>query len=394
MADAIICIDQAAKPPCNPGESREDLDLFSGANPVTLSNDDDVGVVSWAWTLIDKPNGSTAVLSTPTASTSSFQADTEGSYLIRLVTVDGSGLTHRQERIAAVDLSNGWRLPAAFETLQFNIGGDPQRGWAQEMEEILRDIASGGPLVITLQDAYDDGSAIVTTAADGAVSLTRGATAAAANSLLTLADADAATGRTGHLVNVSDTNVVGAGPPDTVRISRTAAGLALNVIGDASVDGKLTVTGIIDPTGLDLTEQAAVPGGAPAAGHGKVWVRNDAPNVLIFTDDNGTDNELAYGVGATDLQEAYDAGAAIITDASGAVIFTRGAATPDGTSLFTLTDADVNPGRTVALVDISDTNTVAGDPGTLRVLRSATGATAIFESNSAGATGAEVVLYQ
>jgi len=42
-----------------------------------------------------------------------------------------------------------------------------------------------------------------------------------------------------------------------------------------------------------LNEQAAVPW-TPAATKGTIWVRNDVPNVPVFTDDAGNDNELAY----------------------------------------------------------------------------------------------------
>jgi len=65
----------------------------------------------------------------------------------------------------------------------------------------------------------------------------------------------------------------------------------LRVVGDARIEGKLTVTGTIDPTDLVLDEQADHPT-APAAGTGILWVRDDAPNVLVFTDDAGTDWEL------------------------------------------------------------------------------------------------------
>jgi hypothetical protein len=50
-------------------------------------------------------------------------------------------------------------------------------------------------------------------------------------------------------------------------------------------------------TTLELTEAGTVPGGAPGAGKGKVWVRSDAPNVLMFTDDTGIDTVLGGGGG-------------------------------------------------------------------------------------------------
>ena len=49
---------------------------------------------------------------------------------------------------------------------------------------------------------------------------------------------------------------------------------------------------------LDLDEQTTGP--ASEAGRGKVWVKDDAPNILLFRDDNGTDwtlsNTLSRGV--------------------------------------------------------------------------------------------------
>jgi hypothetical protein len=35
--------------------------------------------------------------------------------------------------------------------------------------------------------------------------------------------------------------------------------------------------------------------GTPAAGEGRLWVRNDTPSVLVFTDDTGVDNVLGVG---------------------------------------------------------------------------------------------------
>ena len=70
--------------------------------------------------------------------------------------------------------------------------------------------------------------------------------------------------------------------------------LAVNAAG-ATVTGKLTVTGLIDPTGLVVDEQATVPGGVPAAGKATFWVKDDTPNTAYFTDDGGTDHQLGLG---------------------------------------------------------------------------------------------------
>ncbi len=63
----------------------------------------------------------------------------------------------------------------------------------------------------------------------------------------------------------------------------------------ATINGKLTVTGLIDPTGLVLTEQAADPTGGPNPGEGVFWVKNDAPSTPYYTDDTGADFQLATG---------------------------------------------------------------------------------------------------
>lgn len=41
-----------------------------------------------------------------------------------------------------------------------------------------------------------------------------------------------------------------------------------------------------------FTEATTVPGGAPGSGKGKVWVRDDATTVVVFTDSAGTDTVL------------------------------------------------------------------------------------------------------
>jgi hypothetical protein len=82
-----------------------------------------------------------------------------------------------------------------------------------------------------------------------------------------------------------------------LTLQQNSTGLALDAQGDVNIAGKLTVSGLIDPTGLVLDEQATVPGGAPSAGTGTIWTRNDTPNVLVFTDDTGADTVLGSAVG-------------------------------------------------------------------------------------------------
>jgi len=59
------------------------------------------------------------------------------------------------------------------------------------------------------------------------------------------------------------------------------------VVGDLEVTGKLTVAGLIDPTGLVLTSQAAAPH-TPTATEGVLWYDNASPPVLYSTTTAGT----------------------------------------------------------------------------------------------------------
>ena len=131
----------------------------------------------------------------------------------------------------------------------------------------------------------------------------------------------------------------------TNTVSLVPAGASVEM-GDLTVDGKLTVTGLIDPTGLVLDEQASIPT-PPVAGKGVLWLRNDAPNRLIFTDDTGSSHILGAGTGdvvgpasATDTALAvYDGTTgkfiknSSLTTATGTDLVVPGVATLGGTAL-------------------------------------------------------------
>ena len=76
--------------------------------------------------------------------------------------------------------------------------------------------------------------------------------------------------------------------------------------GEVVVNGKLNVTGLIDPTGLLLNGQAIVPA-TVSAGDGLLWIDSTgAPSKLIFTDDTNTDHDISTGGGATSLGALTD----------------------------------------------------------------------------------------
>jgi hypothetical protein len=62
----------------------------------------------------------------------------------------------------------------------------------------------------------------------------------------------------------------------------------------AYFDGDVDITGIIDPTAVIFDELVSPPKG-PENGKGIIWVKNDDPNRLFFTDNIGTDHDLLLG---------------------------------------------------------------------------------------------------
>jgi len=80
-------------------------------------------------------------------------------------------------------------------------------------------------------------------------------------------------------------NLIIVGPP----LPPSAGATTTNTV--ALFQGDIDVTGLIDPTGCTFLEQTANPG-TVAAGDGTIWVRDDTPNVPMFTDDAGTDHVI------------------------------------------------------------------------------------------------------
>ena len=112
---------------------------------------------------------------------------------------------------------------------------------------------------------------------------------------------------------------------DGQQIDTTALAAMVSIIGAQS--------------GLFMSEVAADPSGGPGAGNGTIWVRDDAPNVLVFTDDAGTDWVLGGTPAGNTLDMAYDEGGAgsgrTITADSDAVVINNAVA--DGTNTLELT---------------------------------------------------------
>lgn len=134
MVDIGVKIKQSGREG-DPGESRSDLIL--GAE-VTLSNND-AGVDTWRWEIINKPRTSSVVLTHPVPGVAIFTPDVVGSYLIQL-TINGRV---KQRVVAAVLTTNlGIRIPAIGEANEF------EGGWAQAIIDALEIIEANAPAVL------------------------------------------------------------------------------------------------------------------------------------------------------------------------------------------------------------------------------------------------------
>lgn len=107
----------------------------------TFANNDNTGVVSWQWTIADKPAGSAATLTTPTGATCKLTVDVEGTYLVRLTVNADAQQTNTAAvvfpaRIASKSPNAGGanlRYPAATENDEVQAG----RGWAEDLNKWL-----------------------------------------------------------------------------------------------------------------------------------------------------------------------------------------------------------------------------------------------------------------
>lgn len=94
---------------------------------------------------------------------------------------------------------------------------------------------------------------------------------------------------TGAFFVSTDIYAIAAGGVEAIRYTEIGGAITVAstadwvLTGDFDISGKLSVGGVIDPTGLILTSQASTPGGDPGTGFGTVWVEDAA---LKFTDEN------------------------------------------------------------------------------------------------------------
>lgn len=216
----------------NPVDEASRNDLVIG-DLVTVSSLD--AATTYNWTIVFAPQGSAATFSgDPSAvSPGSFTVDVDGPYLIRLVT-DAALVSEDTQYV---------RLRALTSTLGLTLVAAGERRDATGIIPVDVDVVGW---------AYEQNANLLALEAAATTVDTLAATLVAGN----------ATGGTNILVSTGDEIL---GQTDVVLRS-TGAGSNIELNPDATgaviVNGKLTVTGIIDPTAVVFTQAAAPTTGA------------------------------------------------------------------------------------------------------------------------------------
>jgi len=147
MATAEIYVDAAAGRPANVKA------LLANVN---LTNLNDVGVVTWTWTVVDAPPGTTAVLSDPAVAAPTYgPLDIAGTYWLRLAVNGAAGDWQTDAEVDEIvirvrTVGVALVIPAPGEGLQG--GADGWADWVSGMNDALNRLMVGR----TLQAAYDD----------------------------------------------------------------------------------------------------------------------------------------------------------------------------------------------------------------------------------------------
>jgi hypothetical protein len=131
------------------------------------------------------------------------------------------------------------------------------------------------------------------------------------------------------------------------------------LVGGAETTGSIGVVRITN-TALEFIESATVPGPTIAATQGRFWVRNDVPNVPMFTDDAGTDHNLLDG-GSTPTSGDWKESVRVATTGS---IALTGEQTIDGIAVV---DGDrvlvKNQDATIATAMVTGSSELSTDSG-------------------------------
>jgi hypothetical protein len=102
--------------------------------PVLLSNDDEGGETTYAWTIVDQPEGTNDTLSAPTSENPQFTPTKYGSYALQLiVNIATPSQAIQTATVAVLDKRTGSRYPAATETNE----ASSTRGWSQSTNRMF-----------------------------------------------------------------------------------------------------------------------------------------------------------------------------------------------------------------------------------------------------------------
>jgi len=131
------------------GVPGSDDDLQCG-NLITLSNNNDAGVITWLWEVLSNPAGSAIALATPVAATTTCTPDLEGSYLFKL-TVNAAIAGEDDDQVvgAVKQVRMRFRIPAPGETDEVSA----TEGWAAARNNdlgLLDDIVTNGAVHVGL----------------------------------------------------------------------------------------------------------------------------------------------------------------------------------------------------------------------------------------------------
>jgi len=190
----------------------------------------------------------------------------------------------------------------------------------------------------------------------------------------------------------NDTSVCTDTDPDTItfvtsgieRAQITSAGVL--TVGSAPpapgniarFGGNIKISGIVGSAAAQLEEQSDHPVDPTGTSTGVVWVRDDDPNVLVFTDNTGSDVILSGGGAVTDLAGVltvgnFTGGNDIVLTAGDEIIGSadvaiRGADTTGGVG----GDVDINAGSDSAAgaggdININGGGSVSGTPGDVNI---------------------------
>lgn len=288
---------------------------------VALTNADNTGVVTWEWTLVDKPSTSAASIVNPTAATANLTPDCEGTYLIQL-RVNYGLATEATDRtvLAVLQLKTGLRVPAASETTE----AESTRGWASSRNEAIISFVDG---------ARADPNVLV-------------ANNAGASSL-----------NVGDIVYVSAVSTIKAGLPDEETIAGATAASA------AAEDTCLVA--------LYLVTGAAIGGGPTPAGELALLRRSGLATGLS-----------SLGATAGDVLYLNDAGSLSLTP--GTVTRVVGIVIADDTATMDVFFDGSGISRALALVDlVLSGNILLNGTGTQSITKDGTGNLKIGTDNAA-----------